>query len=186
ATDWQRGRVKWYNGKTEVIDWVSDVSFWYSTGTRPLLLRWVLVRDPSGVHEPVAFFSTDIHQAPRSIIASFVKRWAIEVTFEVGRAHLGIETQRQWSDNAIERTTPALFGIFSIVVLMVYALFGKQPLPLPQAAWYPKSHATFHDIIAILRCHLWQHLLFQTPADSTNVWKCKPPKLRHLLSSAIY
>src|SRR6266516_2541398 len=34
-----------------------------------------------------------------------IKRWVIEVTFEESRAHLGIETQRQWSDLAIERST---------------------------------------------------------------------------------
>ncbi|MEM7283208.1 MAG: hypothetical protein AAF438_16450 [Pseudomonadota bacterium] len=186
TTRWQRGRVEWYDGETEVIDWVSGVSLWYSTGTPPLLIRWVLVRDPSGQRQTVAFFSTDIHQDPRSIIATFVKRWATEVTFEIGRAHLGIETQRQWSDKAIERTTPALFALFSIVVLMVHPLYGDRTLPLPQAAWYPKSHATFHDLIAILRCHLWHHLLFQTPANSPDLWIFKPPRIHQLLSSAAY
>lgn len=186
TTRWQRGRVRWYDGETEVIDWVSDVSFWYSTGTPPLLIRWLLVRDPSGQRKTLAFFSTDIHQDPRSIIATFVKRWTTEVTFEIGRAHLGIETQRQWSDNAIERTTPALFGIFSIVVLMVHALYGNQPLPVPTAAWYPKTHATFHDSLAILRWRLWQHLLFQTSVESADLWLFKLPKLHLLLSAASY
>jgi hypothetical protein len=37
----------------------------------------------------------------------------MEVTFEEARAHLWIETQRQWSDLAIARTKPVLFGLFT-------------------------------------------------------------------------
>ena len=38
-------------------------------------------------------------------------RWPVEVTFHEVRTHLGVETQRQWSDLAILRTTPALLGL---------------------------------------------------------------------------
>lgn len=186
STRWHRGRVQWYDGTTEIIDWTSGTALWYSTGTKPLHIRWVLVRDPSGERDTVAFFSTDVHQDPRSIIASFVKRWAIEVTFELGRAHLGIETQRQWSDKAIERTTPALFGLFSIVVLMIHALYQAQPLPLTQAAWSPKEHATFHDVLALLRQHLWTQWLFQRPVNSAPLWILPQPKAQHLLSAVSY
>ena len=37
----------------------------------------------------------------------------LEVTFPEVRTHLGVETQRQWSDLAIARTTPVLRGLFS-------------------------------------------------------------------------
>ena len=38
------------------------------------------------------------------------------MTFEELRAHLGMETQRQWSERAIARTTPALFvSIFRVI-----------------------------------------------------------------------
>lgn len=186
STRWQRGRVEWYDGQSEVIDWTTGTALWYKTGTPPLFIRWVLVRDPDGQRDTVAFFSTDVHQSARSIIATFVKRWTIEVTFEIGRAHLGIETQRQWSDKAIERTTPALFGIFSIVVLMVHALYPDEELPLPQAAWYPKAHASFHDILALLRQRLWRHFLFQTPADSAALWLFPRQNLERLLSAVSY
>ncbi len=42
-------------------------------------------------------------------------RWPIEVTFEEVRAHLGMESQRQWSDKAIERETPSILASFSII-----------------------------------------------------------------------
>jgi hypothetical protein len=59
----------------------------------------------------------------------FRLRWQVEVTFEEVRAHLGVETQRQWLDKAIARTTPAWFTLFSIVALFAHEL-------LPQRQWH--------------------------------------------------
>ena len=78
----------------------------YRTGYAPLPIRWVLTRDPAGRRPPKALFCTDPTAEADQIIRDFMKRWSLEVTFEEGRAHLGIETQRQWSDLAIERSTP--------------------------------------------------------------------------------
>lgn len=103
-TRWQRSCVPWYGATTAVMDWTTGTALWYSTGKPPLPIRWILVRDPSGKKATRAFFSTDLHQSPSAIIRDFVVRWSLEVTFEESRAHLGIETQRQWSDLAIERT----------------------------------------------------------------------------------
>ena len=85
----------------------------------------------------------------------FVYRWNIEVTFEEMRAHLGFETQRQWSDLAISRTTPVLFGMFSIIVLMAVELSKSKVVTILNCAWYKKSDATFSDIIAFVRRHIW-------------------------------
>ena len=73
----------------------------------------------------------------------------MEVTFEEARAHLGVETQRQWSNLASLRTTPALLGLFSLVTLMAHAL--QADLPLPQTAWYVKPLPTFVDALARVR-----------------------------------
>ena len=107
-----------------------------------------------------------MEQSASTIITDIVKRWAIEVTFEESRAHLGIETQRQYSDLAIERTTPALFGLFSLVVLLAQALYPEGQLPLPQSAWYCKTEASFSDLLALVRRALWDNFNFQTsPID---------------------
>lgn len=186
STRWQRSRIAWYGGATEIVDWTTGTALWYSTGTPPLRIRWVLVRDPNGERRTVAYFSTDIHQSAPTIITDFVKRWSHEVTFEDARAQLGVETQRQWSDKAIERTTPALFGLFSIVVLMAYAFYPDGQLPLPQAAWYPKSHATFHDLLALVRRRLWTHLLFQTAAQTPVLCLFYSFPVQRLLSAVSY
>ena len=88
----------------------------------PVPIRWLLVRDPRGELDPQAFLATDLEARPQDILAWFVRRWQVEVTFEEVRAHLGVETQRQWSDKAILRSTPALLGLFSIVTLFAHEL----------------------------------------------------------------
>jgi len=186
TTQWHRSRVPWYGASSAVMDWTTGTALWYSTGTPPLAIRWVLVRDPAGGYPTRAFFSTDTHLAPETIIAGFVARWSLEVTYEESRAHLGIETQRQWSDLAIERTTPALFGLYSLVVLMAHALCPDGEMPSQQAAWYPKSNATFHDLLHLVRRTLWLHFLFQTGDLSPVLRKISPARFEHLLSAVCY
>ena len=82
-------------------------------------------------------------------------RWQLEVTFEEARAHLGVETQRQWSDLAIVRTTPALLGLFSLITLFAHQLLQGQELTVRQAAWYQKALPTFSDTLAFVRQQLW-------------------------------
>ena len=95
-----------------------------------------------------------------------ISRWSLEVTFEEGRAQLGIETQRQWSDRAIERSTPLLFGLFSLVTLFGQALHPDGHIPVAQAAWYRKQIATFREVLAGIRRHLWGQESFPTsPTD---------------------
>jgi hypothetical protein len=163
-TRWQRSQLAWYDGGRKVVDWTSGIALWYSTGKAPLPIRWVLVRDPSGQLPTRAYFSTDLAQPAPTIVADFVKRWSLEVTFEESRAYLGVETQRQWNDQAIERTTPALFGLFSLVVLFGQALYPEGQLPLPQSAWYTKTEATFSDVLASVRRALWHNFNYQTSA----------------------
>ena len=185
-TRWHRSRVPWYGGTHTIVDWTTGTALWYTTGTSPLAIRWILVRDPHGKRPVRAFFSTETTQGAPSIIADFVHRWPLEVTFEEARTHLGLETQRQWSDMAIERSTPALWGLFSLIVLLAQTLYPTGDLPLPQAAWYPKTHATFHDVLALVRRRLWQQCLFQTAAPPTDLRFIGPEHVEHLLSAVCY
>jgi hypothetical protein len=121
----------------------------------PLPIRWVLVVNADGDPQPAAFFSTCTALLPGVIVRAYIGRWNGEVTLEEVRRHLGVETQRQWSDQAIARTTPALFGLFSLVCLMGLRLFNTQSLTPQTTAWYPKTEATFADVLAAVRRHLW-------------------------------
>ena len=186
TTRWQRSLVPWYGGTHKVVDWTTGTALWYTTGTPPLPIRWVLVRDPQGERPLRAFFATDTAHGAGNMIAAFVNRWPLEVTFEDARAQLGLETQRQWSDRAIERTTPALLGLFSLVVLLAHAFYPTGALPLPQVAWYPKTHATFHDVLALVRRRLWQACLLQTDAAAADLRFSHPAQIEHLLAAACY
>ena len=155
TTTWETATISWYGGYQKNVEFVSGVSLWYHRGADPVPLGWVLVRTPDDSIKPAAFFCSDPDIAQLFILKWFVSRWNIEVTFEEMRAHLGFETQRQWSDRAIERTTPCLFGVFSLVVIMAKVLY-PQELPLRQAAWYEKDEAAFSDVLAAVRRHLWE------------------------------
>ena len=147
----------WYGRTNRLVEIATGTAVWYHSGLPPVPIRWLLVRDPSGELAPQAFLCTALDAAPVDILQWFVSRWQLEVTFQESRAHLGVETQRQWSDLAIMRTTPALLGLFSLVTLWAHDLAARLPLAPRTAAWYPKTHCTFSDAIAAVRRQIWHH-----------------------------
>lgn len=158
ATTWQRIRVShWYGRSERELEIATGTALWYHAGLPVVPLRWVLVRDPAGELDPSAFLCTQENLTPLEILSSFVRRWQIEVTFEEVRAHLGVETQRQWSELAIARTTPCLLGLFSLVALWAEHLHHDGALQVRQAAWYPKPVPTFSDALAAVRREIWRH-----------------------------
>ncbi len=170
----------WYGRQTREVELVSETAVWYHTGLPPVPLRWVLVRDPQGEFPTQALLCTDLTASPAQILAWFVQRWQLEVTFHAMRAHLGLETQRQWTPLAIARTTPALFGLFSLVTLLAHPACSHTPLPLPQTAWYAKPLPTFADALALVRRRLWASLLFQMSPLTTDPEKISGTLLDHL------
>jgi DDE superfamily endonuclease len=165
-TVWQKLTLDWYGEGERTLEICTGTALWYRYGSDPLPIRWVLTRDPSGKRPPKAIFSTDPTQTAEQIVSDFMKRWSLEVTFEEGRAHLGLETQRQWSDRAIERSTPLLFGLYSLVTLFGQALQPDGHIPVAQTAWYRKHTPTFRDVLALVRQHLWGQGTFPTsPTD---------------------
>ena len=155
TTAWQTLTVRWYGGTQRTIELVTGTAVWYHPGMPPVPIRWVLLRDPEGEFATQALLSTDVGLAAQQAVEWFVLRWQLEVTFQEARAHLGVETQRQWSDLAIQRTTPALFGLYSVVTLLAQQILQGQPCPVRQAAWYAKELPTFSDTLALVRRELW-------------------------------
>ena len=171
-TCWTEVRVPgWYGKPERVVEIASDTALWYHPGLPPVPLRWVLVRDPLDKFDPQALLCTDREVAPEQILAWFVLRWQLEVTFQEVRAHLGVETQRQWSDRAIARTTPALLGLFSVVTLLAHKLGAEAGLPVRQASWYRKAQPTFADALAEVRQCLWRQAHFSMSHSETEMVK---------------
>ena len=148
---------QWYGDQQRTLQTATGTAVWYHGGIPPVPIRWVLVRDPLGEHEPQAFLCTDLNATSEAILQRFVFRWRVETTFQEVRAHLGVETQRQWSDLAILRTTPALLGLFSLITVWASGLAEANggSLRSHTAAWYQKNEPTFSDAIAAVRRVLW-------------------------------
>jgi hypothetical protein len=176
-TAWEKKQVLWYGGKPRWVEIATGTALWYTPSFAPLPLRWVLVRSPLNEFKPCALFCTEQQARAWEILRWFILRWNVEVTFEEVRAHLGFETQRQWSDLAIARTTPVLLGLFSLVTLLAHRLTDPHPFPVRQAAWYHKAEPTYADAIALVRRHLWTSMKFTHSAA---------PRAVHLIPSALF
>ena len=187
-TVWTTVSLPWYNGQPRTMQIASACAIWFHVGKTPLPIRWVLVRDPQGEYAPVGLLCTDPSADPWSIVAWFVQRWQLEVTFEEARRHLGVETQRQWSDKAIARTTPLLLGLFSWITLLAHALYTAHPSTLPrQAAWYAKPLPTFSDALAFVRQFLWSaYPTFRISKEKPDMLKIPKPLFDTLISTLSY
>ena len=164
GTVWQPLHVEhWYGGGARDLLIASTTAVWRHNGLPVVPIRWVLIRDPKKPDAPAqALLCTDLDRTPEEIVTWFVRRWRIETTFEEVRTHLGVETQRQWSDRAIARTTPCLLALFSIVTLLARTLPARQRRSAAVAAWYPKARPTFSDALAAVRRAIWREQHFQT------------------------
>jgi hypothetical protein len=187
ATAWTALTVAhWYGRQVREVEVVSDTAVWYHTGLPPVPIRWVLIRDPHGEFPTQALLCTDGDASPAQILTWFVQRWQLEVTFHALRAHLGMETQRQWTPLAIARTTPALCGLFSLVTLVAHPAFCGATPPLRQSAWYHKPLPTFADALALVRRRLWMARLFPTSPRTLDREQIPQPILDQLCDLLCY
>jgi Tfp pilus assembly protein PilX len=84
-----------------------------------------------------------------------------------------VETQRQWSTLAIARTTPALFGLFSLVTVLALAVARQRELLTRPTARYAKAQPTFSDALAAVRNELWRLPAFHASRSNRRI--AKPP-----------
>jgi DDE superfamily endonuclease len=185
ATVWQIVTITgWYGTPERRLEICSQTAVWFHNGMPPVPIRWVLLRDPEGQFEPQALLCTDPSRAPMQIISWFVQRWSVEVTFREARDHLGLETQRQWSDRAIARTTPCLLGLFSLTVLLGNRLSPRARRAVATAAWYRKTQPTFADTLATVRKEIWTAQgfpMWRSRSDSRQL----PSRLREGIAYAL-
>lgn len=190
ATQWETLTIPWYSGTIRTIEFITGVSLWHRGGNPPVLIRWVLVRCPEDTpkkerFKPAGLFSSDPSLTAEQIVRLFISRWNIEITFEELRTFLGFETQRQWSDRAIERTTPCLFGIFSVVVLWAKVRHTDK-LPVRRTPWYPKPGATFSDVLAAVRHDLWAGSNYAASGDDPDMIQLPKALALSLFEIAFY
>lgn len=169
---------QWYGYEEKTMQVATGTALWYHSGKVPVPIRWVLLKDPEDKLATTALLSTDLTLTAEQVIAYFARRWAMEVTFQEVRAHLGVETQRQWSQKAIARTTPVLLGLFSLVTLIADKLQGEGKLITKTSAWYQKTLPTFSDAIASGRQALWDQSSFSTSSSEDDMVKIPRQQLQ--------
>ena len=174
----------WYGEGDRIVEVHSGTAVWRHAGMPVVPIRRVLLRDPRRRFDPQALLCTSLAQDPLQIVRWFVRRWQVEVAFREVRDHLGVETQRQWSDRAIARTTPCLLGLFSVVALLAARLSRHARLQVSAAAWHRKQRPTFADTLAAVRRQIWAEqglVISRRSAEPT-----KPrPALREGISYAL-
>jgi len=180
---WNKGFVTWYGGKRKEVEYFQLSCLWYLVGREPIPLKVVVLKKNPKTQDMVVLASTDLKHTPEQIIEYFVLRWNIEVTFEEARAHLGIETQRQWSDKAIERTTPLLMAVFSLVTLLgAKAYASKRFISTEITSWYCKnSERTFSDILIMIRKQLWLQRFLSNSADNDETYNLYDKNIEQLV-----
>jgi hypothetical protein len=188
TTVWKPTKIaNWYGSGDRTVEIASQTAVWYSTGLPAVPVRWVLIRDPQGAFKPQALLCTDLDADPKKILSWFVMRWQLEVTFQEVRRHLGFETQRQWSEMAIRRTTPALLGLFSLVTVFAHGRMAQAAGAFRQAAWYRKRHPTFADALAMVRKELWaQERTFCGSPPATDTIKVPKAYVERLTEAVCY
>jgi hypothetical protein len=187
-TVWKPTKIaNWYASGERMVEIASKMAVWYSTGLFAVPVRWVLIRDPEGGFKTQALLCTDLDADLEEILRWFMMRWQLEVTFQEMRRHLGFETQRQWSELAIRRTTPALLGLFSIVTLFAHQRMRRSIQAVRKAAWYRKSRPTFADALALVRKELWaQEQTFCGSPAQTNMVKVPRVFMERLTDAVCY
>jgi hypothetical protein len=153
---WEKGTIRWYGGIKKQVQWEAYKCLWYAGKPEviiPIVAIWVKLRK----NDEIILMCTDTGLTPQEIIEVYIKRWNLEVTFRECRDYLGVETQRQWSDNAIERTTPLLFSLYSLVTIIGNEIYKTKKIESRSTAWFKKRYLTFSDLLIAVRMEIWNH-----------------------------
>ena len=146
--------VEWRGRSETRMAWARDV-LWY--GVRPkAMVRFVVVRDPTGVERDDFFFTTDLDMEPTEVLSVYAGRWAIEVTYRDVKQLVGGEQLQSWKGEGPERAAHLSFWLHGTVWLWYLANAGATP-PINSQPWYAtKRVPSFADAMAELRHVLWR------------------------------
>lgn len=161
---WTRQTILGYGGLDQECETAQFDCVWAPmTGGLPIPVRICFLRDPGDPAKPpfhIVVMGPAISAA--TALELYIARWGQEVVHRDVREHLGMETQRQWSDQAIARTTPMIFALYSLTVVMASQIHDHSPVQPAQASWYPKHDVTFADCLRAVRGKLRRHLFLHT------------------------
>jgi len=158
---WHSTALQWYAGKQKVMMLLSNTALWYRPAQGAKRVRWIVVRDPEGNHRDEVFFTTDENLSPGEIVETFIWRWSLETTFQESRELLGLETLRNWSPEAINRSVPLLLGLYSVIVAWFARCVDSPESYCIQSPWYKRGHVTFSDMLTAARLDVLPDIINQ-------------------------
>ena len=179
---WETVDVAWDGGQRKQLWVFSRTALWYTPGWPPVAIRDVLVADPAGQLRMAAFLGTALQATAVEIWPGVVRRWSVEVTCEEARAHLGVEPQRQWSDQALARTAPVLLARCSLVTVLALQWSGDEPIPVPGTAWDHTIEPPVVACVALVRRHLWRARSWVHSAPQAEFGQCPREAFDQLLT----
>lgn len=168
-----------YNERATLADGVART---YDVPDRPI--KVVAVKMQSLNRPLQVFFSTCLEAEATQILVWYAYRWSIEMTFQETKQELGIEEPQAFSRQAVLRTAPFCFLLYTFIVLW-FAGYGYALYAPPDRPWYQdKSRASFADILTTLRQSLLLHQVFslQLPKHAREKTSAT---LKHLAQSAM-
>ena len=172
--EWVLTEIIWYGGKPKKFELLSGEGLWYRCSQGATWVRWVIVRDPDGKRNEEIFFTTDRSLSPAGIVECYVRRWSIEVTFEEARRHLGIETLRNRTHNAVNRSVPFLLSLYSLIIVW-FSMRKRRDAPRTNAApWYRKRSLTFSDLIECAKEDILNEYIFLQDTKNTTEFLLAP------------
>ncbi len=187
TTTWTALTVRQWSGLgARTLEVAAPTALWSHPGLPPVSLRWIVIRDPQGHVATQALLCTDLDATPEPIVTWFVLRGQLEVTCEAVRRHLGVETQRQWSNLALRRTTPALLGLFSLGTWLAQPQITDPAQVMRQAAGYRQAHPTFAEALALIRRTLWCHHACSTSPSQADLSQIPRPISARLTATLAY
>lgn len=157
--NWMASEVAWYSGRRLACSLLAGTGLWYRCSQGATWVRWVIVRDSNPKHADEIFFTTDRTLTPEEIVECYVRRWSIEVTFEEARRHLGIETLRNRTRNAVHRSVPMLLALYSFIVSWFLLYKSGDKDYVNRAPWYKKECVTFSDMLKAARFDILSEII---------------------------
>ena len=152
STRWRTVTVPHGHGASaRRVQITSDAAVWDHSGEPVAPIRGGVVRGPEGRFAPQAWLATNRRLPAVHILTSCVRRGPMEVTFEEARAPRGGEPRRQWTHQALARTTPAVSALSARVSGTAAQRSGPAVMPVRTAAWSGQQAATVSDTIALVR-----------------------------------
>lgn len=178
----RRMKVRLYDDSEYYVRVAVQTGRFYKAPNRDVLV--IVVEHLRGGRGIEVFYTTDVDADLETVLQRYSWRWAIEITFQDSKSHLGVGEPQNRTRRAARRTAATGFLLYSLTVWW-HETRCDDPVP-PVRWWSGKHQPSFADMLVALRYETLQNTrqtYFSTPAIPAGVKKFID-QLTHLLALA--